>query len=179
MDASITGRWLLTGPSGSDAMLATAHSVSLTGLSAGETTHYAITAIYGSGTPASGWRSRWPFATFGPGRRAASVRMISVGRRRDAGWPTVDPVGDGSASLSGQGTGGTRGWCRRCRRGRNHNVWTSSKASLLVQQVGGTRTSGWRSVHSVLSRRNQTQARDRSAPAEPAVAFRRWISHGL
>jgi regulation of enolase protein 1 (concanavalin A-like superfamily) len=112
-----------------DANPVTSHSVTVTGLTPGSTYHYRVSSTNGAGLTGTG-----EDATFTTTAAPAAAFASDDFDRASLGpaWTVVDPVGNGTVSLSGAGTPDAR-LSLAVPAGSAHDAWHTNRSLRVVQ----------------------------------------------
>ncbi|MBZ2196744.1 fibronectin type III domain-containing protein [Occultella gossypii] len=133
----------------------TSHSVTLTGLAPATTYHYRVTATDTSGN--AGSSADLTFTT--TAASAPNAVLLSddfSGAVLGSGWSVVDPVGDGSVELVGQGTGDAY-LALSVGAGESHDAWGVNRSLRVMQAVSNSDFAVDAGFDSVPSATNQDQ----------------------
>jgi regulation of enolase protein 1 (concanavalin A-like superfamily) len=112
------------------ATMVTSHSVTVTGLSPGTTYHYRVSSTNGGGQSTTGADATFTTTSSSPAGLFTSddFNRTTLG----APWTVVDPVGDGTVSLSGAGTQDAR-LQLAVPAGTSHDPWNDNRSLRVMQ----------------------------------------------
>lgn len=140
-----------------DTATATTHSVTLSQLASGATYHFAVRATDVSANTASSPDAAFTTTQSAPAAGTGPVSDDFSSAPLRSQWTTTDPLGDGSVSLSGQGTSDAR-LLLGVPAGTTHDIYNTDNGVRAMQPVGDTDFGVEAKFDSVPSKRYQMQA---------------------